>query len=40
MQKPVFVFNDNGEADWAEKGLTQSGPYTKRPSIETIPRSV
>lgn len=30
MPKPVFVFNDNGEADWAEKGLTQSGPYTKR----------
>lgn len=30
MQKPIFVFNDNGEADWAEKGLTQSGPYTKR----------
>lgn len=30
MQKPVFVFNDNGEADWAERGLTQSGPYTKR----------
>jgi len=30
MQKPVFVFNDNGEAEWAEKGLTQSGPYTKR----------
>lgn len=30
MLKPVFVFNDNGEADWAEKGLTQSGPYTKR----------
>lgn len=30
MRKPVFVFNDNGEADWAEKGLTQSGPYTKR----------
>lgn len=30
MHKPVFVFNDNGEADWAEKGLTQSGPYTKR----------
>ncbi|WP_348745778.1 Piwi domain-containing protein [uncultured Herbaspirillum sp.] len=30
MQKAVFVFNDNGEADWAEKGLTQSGPYTKR----------
>lgn len=30
MQKPVFVFNDSGEADWAEKGLTQNGPYTKR----------
>lgn len=30
MQKPVFVFNDNGEANWAEKGLTQYGPYTKR----------
>lgn len=30
MQKPVFVFNDNGEADWVEKGLTQYGPYTKR----------
>lgn len=30
MQKPVFVFNDNGEADLAEKGLTSFGPYTKR----------
>ncbi len=30
MQKPVFVFNDNGEAEWAENGLTQNGPYTKR----------
>ncbi|MCC7410955.1 MAG: stem cell self-renewal protein Piwi domain-containing protein [Gammaproteobacteria bacterium] len=30
MPKPVFVFNDNGEADWVEKGLTQYGPYTKR----------
>lgn len=30
MPKPVFVFNDNGEADWTEKGLTQYGPYTKR----------
>ncbi|WP_031431988.1 argonaute/piwi family protein [Methylomicrobium agile] len=30
MQKPVFIFNDNGEKDWAEKGLTQYGPYTKR----------
>ncbi|MGE8572659.1 MAG: Piwi domain-containing protein [Acinetobacter amyesii] len=30
MQKPVFVFNDNGQADWVEKGLTKYGPYTKR----------
>lgn len=30
MQKPVFVFNDNGETDWVEKGLVQYGPYTKR----------
>lgn len=30
MQKPVFVFNDNGVADWAEMGLMQNGPYTKR----------
>lgn len=30
IQKPVFVFNDNGEADWVEKGLTQFGPYTRR----------
>lgn len=30
MQKPLFIFNDNGEKDWAEKGLTQYGPYTKR----------
>ena len=30
MQKPVYVFNDNGEVDWVEKGLTQYGPYTKR----------
>ena len=30
MDKPVLVFNDNGEANWAEKGLTQYGPYTKR----------
>src|SRR5208283_5241843 len=28
MDKPVFVFNDNGEANWAEKGLSQYGPYT------------
>lgn len=30
MQKPLFVFNDNGETDWVETGLTQYGPYTKR----------
>lgn len=30
MDKPVFIFNDNGEANWAEKGFTQYGPYTKR----------
>lgn len=30
LDKPVFVFNDNGEADWAEKGLSKYGPYTKR----------
>ena len=30
LDRPVFVFNDNGEAKWAEQGLTQHGPYTKR----------
>lgn len=30
IQKPVFVFNDNGQVDWTDKGLTQYGPYTKR----------
>lgn len=30
LDKPVFVFNDNGEADWTEKGFSQYGPYTKR----------
>lgn len=30
MHKPTFVFNDNGESSWAEKGLIQYGPYTKR----------
>ena len=30
LERPVFVFNDNGEANWAEKGFTQHGPYTKR----------
>ena len=30
MDKPVFVFNDGGEANWTEKGLAQYGPYTKR----------
>ena len=28
--RSVFIFNDNGEAEWAEKGLKQYGPYTKR----------
>ncbi|SEN59588.1 argonaute/piwi family protein [Nitrosomonas marina] len=30
LERPIFVFNDNGEANWAEKGFTQYGPYTKR----------
>lgn len=30
MDKPVFIFNDNGEASWKEKGLTQHGPCTRR----------
>ena len=30
LDKPVFVFNDNGQANWAERGFTQYGPYTKR----------
>lgn len=30
LRKPVFVFNDGGEVDWAEKGFTKHGPYTKR----------
>lgn len=30
LNKPYFVFNDNGEADWTERGLTRFGPYTKR----------
>ena len=30
ISKPYFIFNDNFEANWHEKGLTQSGPYTKR----------
>jgi hypothetical protein len=30
LDKPVFIFNDNGEADWTEKGLAKFGPYTKR----------
>ena len=30
LDRPVFVFNDNGEANWVEKGITQHGPYTKR----------
>lgn len=30
LQKPVFVFNDNGETDSKENGLSRHGPYTKR----------
>ena len=30
MERPVFVFNNNGEENWSEKGLAQHGPYTKR----------
>lgn len=30
LYKPVFIFNDNGEANWAERGLSLYGPYTKR----------
>jgi len=30
MDKPIFIFNDNGDATWTEKGLTQHGPYTSR----------
>ena len=30
FDRPVFIFNDNGEANWVEKGFTQHGPYTKR----------
>jgi hypothetical protein len=30
IHKPVFVFNDNGEANWVELGFTKFGPYTKR----------
>lgn len=30
LQRPVFVFNDNGQADRVEQGLTKFGPYTKR----------
>ena len=30
LDKPVFIFNDNGEANWAGKGLSLYGPYTKR----------
>ncbi|MCU7805660.1 MAG: stem cell self-renewal protein Piwi domain-containing protein [Candidatus Thiodiazotropha sp. (ex Lucinoma borealis)] len=30
LDKPVFIFNDNGTANWAEKGFSQYGPYTKR----------
>lgn len=30
LERPVFIFNDNSEETWAEKGFTQYGPYTKR----------
>ena len=30
QRRSVFIFNDNGQADWAEKGLKEYGPYTKR----------
>ena len=30
QQRPIFVFNDSGEANWVEKGLAKYGPYTKR----------
>ena len=29
FDKPVFIFNDNGQAKWAEKGFKGFGPYTK-----------
>ena len=30
LDRPVFVFNDNCEDTWAERGFTRYGPYTKR----------
>lgn len=30
IDKPVFIFNDNGSANWAEQGFKNFGPYTKR----------
>lgn len=30
FDNPNLVFNDNGQANWAEKGLKNYGPYTKR----------
>lgn len=30
LDKPVFIFNDNGQSNWAETGISQYGPYTKR----------
>jgi hypothetical protein len=30
LDKPAFIFNDNGEANWQEPGLNRFGPYTKR----------
>lgn len=30
LDRPYFIFNDNGQASWAEKGFKDYGPYTKR----------
>jgi len=30
FDNPNLVFNDNGQANWVEKGLKDYGPYTKR----------
>lgn len=30
LGRAVFVFNDNGKANWTERGLVEYGPYTKR----------
>ena len=30
LDRPIFIFNDNGEVTWTETGFKQYGPYTKR----------